>query len=322
MTDNQAVTCLLTKSRLSRREARWVNFPADFDVKFLHKPGKNNVADALSRVPECNISEAMVTDDPEAQSILEQGYKSDKFFSKIISSVCSGSHGGFRNRYAWNRDESRLYLIDDNQQKLCIPKGKLRLQLSQAHHNSSLACHPGRDPTYSRLARYYFGPGMAQQQVRKFVRSCDTCQWTKGDQHRQNLLHPLPVPNQPWEQVGMDFITGLPVTKAILTFVDHLTKTAHDVPTRSTIDASGSAELYIDYVFPQHGLTKVVVCDRDPRLTSEVFRQVFRILGVWLNFSTSNHPQTDGMTERVHRVIGQMLRSTVNHRQIIGMRYY
>ena len=53
VTDNQAVTCLLTKSRLSRREARWVNFLADFDIKFLHKPGKNNVADALSRVPEC-----------------------------------------------------------------------------------------------------------------------------------------------------------------------------------------------------------------------------------------------------------------------------
>ena len=117
----------------------------------------------------------------------------------------------------------------------------------------------------------------------------------------------------------MDFITGLPVTPrghdAILTFVDHLTKTAHFVPTRSTIDASGSAELYIDHVFRLHGLTKVLVCDRDPRFTSEVFRQVFRILGVRLNFSTSNHPQTDGMTERVHRVIGQMLRSTVNHRQ-------
>ena len=98
------------------------------------------------------MSEAMVTDDPEAQSTLEQGYKSDKFFSKIISSVCSGSRGGFRNRYAWNRDESRLYLIDDDQRRLCIPKGKLRLQLCQAHHNSSLACHPGRDRTYSRLA--------------------------------------------------------------------------------------------------------------------------------------------------------------------------
>eukprot|EP00117_Sycon_ciliatum_P013075 scpid58647/ scgid13889/ Transposon Ty3-I Gag-Pol polyprotein; Gag3-Pol3; Transposon Ty3-2 TYA-TYB polyprotein; Capsid protein; p24; Spacer peptide p3; Nucleocapsid protein p11; Ty3 protease; p16; Spacer peptide J; Reverse transcriptase/ribonuclease H; p55; Integrase p52; Integrase p49 len=117
----------------------------------------------------------------------------------------------------------------------------------------------------------------------------------------------------------MDLITGLPTTPqgndAILTFIDRLTKQAHFVATKISIDAQGAADLHIRNVYRLHGLSKSIVSDRDPRFTAELYRDVFKQLGVRLDFSTANHPQTDGATERVHRTIGQILRSAVNHRQ-------
>jgi hypothetical protein len=44
------------------------------------------------------------------------------------------------------------------------------------------------------------------------------------------LLQPLSIPSQCWEEVSMDFITGLPKSKGksvIMVIVDRLTKYAH-----------------------------------------------------------------------------------------------
>ena len=87
------------------------------------------------------------------------------------------------------------------------------------------------------------------------------------------------------------------------------------IPTTSTIDAEGAACLYVNNVFTLHGLSKSIVSDRDPRFTSAFFKEVFAILGVKLRMSTANHPQTDGQTEHMNRVVENTLRAFANHRQ-------
>ena len=153
----------------------------------------------------------------------------------------------------------------------------------------------------------------------RYVKTCKVCQLAKGGRTPPFPLQPLPVPSKPWESISLDFITGLPTSSkgndAILTFVDRLSKQAHFVPTKSTIDAAGTADLYMENIFRLHGLSRTIVSDRDPRFTSELYRTIFQRLGVELRFSTANHPQTDGLTERTHRTIEQILRTTVNHRQ-------
>ena len=112
---------------------------------------------------------------------------------------------------------------------------------------------------------------------------------------------------------------GLPQTpngyNAIYTFVDRLTKAVHLVPTVSSIDAKGSASLYIQNVFRLHGLSDSIVGDRDPRFTASSFQEVFDQLGTKLALSTAKHPQTDGSTERMNRLIEDILRAFVNHKQ-------
>ena len=114
----------------------------------------------------------------------------------------------------------------------------------------------------------------------------------------------------------MDFIMGLPSMArghdAIYTFVDRLTYYVHLVPTSSTVDAKGSGDIYIRDVFRLHGLSTTIVLDRDPRFTAAFYREVFDRLGTRLALSTASRPQTDGLTERVNRIVEDVLRAFVN----------
>ena len=111
----------------------------------------------------------------------------------------------------------------------------------------------------------------------------------------------------------MDFVFGLPKDKegntGIVVFVDRLSKMTHLAAVPDTIDGEGTALLFIDRVFRQHGLPVAIVSDRDPRFTGKFWTSIFKVLGARLDMSTADHPQTDFQTERVNRVIGDVLRS-------------
>ncbi|KAG3075596.1 hypothetical protein PI125_g21708 [Phytophthora idaei] len=62
-------------------------------------------------------------------------------------------------------------------------------------------------------------------------------------------------------------------------------------------------------VFVHHGMPLDIVSDRDPRFTARFWQGVFTLLGAQLSMSTADHPQTDGQTERVNRVLGDQLKS-------------
>ena len=73
-----------------------------------------------------------------------------------------------------------------------------------------------------------------KKDVKDFVKECDVCQCQKYLAVAPGgLLQPLNIPNQIWEEISMDFITGLPKSKrytAILVVVDHLSKYSHFIP--------------------------------------------------------------------------------------------
>ncbi|KAG2881151.1 hypothetical protein PC117_g26442 [Phytophthora cactorum] len=62
-------------------------------------------------------------------------------------------------------------------------------------------------------------------------------------------------------------------------------------------------------VFKHHGMPLDIVPDRDPRFTARFWQEVFALLRTQLSMSTADHPQTDGQTERVNRVLGDLLKS-------------
>ncbi|KAE9092309.1 hypothetical protein PF010_g5148 [Phytophthora fragariae] len=111
----------------------------------------------------------------------------------------------------------------------------------------------------------------------------------------------------------MDFIFGLPRDAegrtGVLVFVDRFSKMVHLAPVAAEVTVDESAELFLDLVFRHHGLPESIVSVRDPRFTSAFLTRLFALLGTRLLMSTAAHPETDGQTERVNRVLEGVLRS-------------
>jgi hypothetical protein len=73
--------------------------------------------------------------------------------------------------------------------------------------------------------------------------------------------------------------------------------------------------LFIRTVYCHHGMPASLVSDRDTRFTSAFWASLCEQLGVKRQLSTANHPQTDGQTERVNRILEEYLRAYVGSRQ-------
>ena len=113
----------------------------------------------------------------------------------------------------------------------------------------------------------------------------------------------------------MDFVVRLPVKgrkhDSVWVVVDRLTKSAHFLLIRTDYLLNKLTGLYIREIVRLHGIPISIISDRDPRFTSRFWGKLQEALGTRLNFSTAFHPQTDGQSERVIKVLEDMLRSYV-----------
>ncbi|GJT54723.1 DNA/RNA polymerases superfamily protein [Tanacetum coccineum] len=132
-------------------------------------------------------------------------------------------------------------------------------------------------------------------------------------QRASGLLQPLEIPMWKWDEISMDFVTGLPTTQkrhdAIWVVVDRLTKSAHFLPIRKNYGISKLAEIFRQEIVRLHGTPTSIVSDRDPKFTSRFWKGLQKAWGTRLKFSTAFHPQTDGQSERTIQTLEDMLRA-------------
>jgi hypothetical protein len=302
-TDHESLKHLRGQDKLNRRHARWVEFIEMFPYVVQYKQGKDNkVADALSRryVLISTLNAKLL-----GFEHIKEMYSKDDDFGAIFDACELGALDKF-----YKHDG---YLFREN--KLCIPKCSLRELLVLESHGGGLMGHFGVTKTLDILREHFFWPHM-RKHVEKICANCITCKKAKSRVNTNGLYTPLPVPNEPWTDVSMDFVVGLPRTKkgrdSIFVVVDRFSKMAHFIPCHKTDDATHIADLFFREVVRLHGLPKTVVSDRDAKFLSHFWRVLWGKLGTKLLFSTSCHPQTDGQTEVVNRSLSQLLRVVIN----------
>jgi hypothetical protein len=91
-----------------------------------------------------------------------------------------------------------------------VPKYQLKEKVMHKTHDSPLSGHPGYLKTYRKIKERFAWKGL-KNDVLRFMKECISCQQNKAEHtHPAVLLQPLPIPEQKWESVSMEFITGIP----------------------------------------------------------------------------------------------------------------
>jgi hypothetical protein len=112
-----------------------------------------------------------------------------------------------------------------------------------------------------------------KREIAEYVAVCDNCHRIKAEHQRPaGLLQWLQIPQWKWDEIGMDFIVGLPRTRtsydSIWVVVDRLTKAAHFIPVKTTYNSAVLAELYRSRIVCLHGIPKKIVSNRGTQFTS------------------------------------------------------
>ena len=152
----------------------------------------------------------------------------------------------------------------------------VRTRLIREIHDQPSSGHQGIARMLEALRRGYDWPG-AKQDIKQYIRNCHNCCRSKAPRDKLNrLLQPLSIPEQRWQDISIDFITGLPLSEghnAILTVVDRLSKERHYIPYTAGEEGTSAEEtvkLLLQWVYRTHGLSSSIISDRGPQFVSMI----------------------------------------------------
>ncbi|GJR70909.1 putative reverse transcriptase domain-containing protein [Tanacetum coccineum] len=322
-TDHKSLQHILDQKELNMRQRRWLELLSDYDCEIRYHPGKANVvADALSRkerVKPLRVRALVMTiglDLPKR--ILEAQIEARK-----PENLKSEDVGGMLIENSKDPEKPRKEKLEPRADgTMCLnnrswlPRyGDLRALIMHESHKSKYSVHPGSDKMYQDMKQLYWWPNM-KADIATYVSKCLTCLRVKAEHQKPSGLLVQPaIPQWKWENITMDFVTKLPRTQSgndtIWVIVDRLTKSAHFLPMRETDPMDKLARLYLKEVVTRHGIPVSIICDRDPRFTSNFWRSFQKAMGTRLDMSTAYHPETDGQSERTIQTLEDMLRACV-----------
>ncbi|PSS05114.1 hypothetical protein PHLCEN_2v3941, partial [Hermanssonia centrifuga] len=307
--DHRTLENFAEQKHLSRRQARWQEFLSQYDFKIVYILGKDNApADAMSRKPqsssptrhpETTASILRVHPEPQWLETVKQGYSSDTWCTRLLSSLWDpvaqsavgpnalgvtaedALHRGWlngRERYGVCVRAGLLYIGE----RLVIPRiAALREDVFALAHDA--LGHWGTEKSYAAIRASYYWPNMRKELETLYVPAC-----------------PLP------EDEGFN---------CILTITDRIGADLRIIPCRADLSAKELATLFFRHWYCKNGLPLEVVSDRDKLFMSKFWKALHRLTGVKLKMSTLFHPDTDGSSGRSNRTIIQALRYHVERNQ-------
>ena len=268
----------------------------------------NAAASAVSRSPAPLELSAISFCTPKWLAVVTEGYQQYEADKELLQELAlTGSNDkGYTLHQGVIRYKDRIWLGHNKE---------AQKDIILSLHDSVVGVNSGFQGTYQRIKGLFAWPAL-KQDIQAYVQACVVCKQAKSEHIKKpGLLSPLPIPKEAWNMVSMDFIGGLPKSKnfdTILVVIDKFSKYGHFIPLCHPFTALQVAQIYVDNIYKLHGLPQVLVTDRDPIFTSNIWQELCKLTDTKMNMSSANHPQTDGQTEKLNQCLETFLRCLVH----------
>ena len=261
------------------------------------------------------VPDQIINEDKEA---LKQAQATDPKLDSIRRRVDSGnitvSRGLNRGETKFIRKKDLTYRQFTKGNKvtlqLVIPEG-FREKVLRLAHETLMSGHSGIKKTLDRVVSEFFWPGVCGD-VARFCKSCDICQRTiqKG-RVTKVPLGKMPLIDTPFKRVAVDIVGPIEPrsdkkSRYILTVIDYATRYPEAVALPS-IETERVAEALVE-MFSRVGIPDEMLTDCGSQFTAEVMKEVSRLLSLQQFTTTPYHPMCNGLVERFHATLKQMLR--------------
>ena len=239
--------------------------------------------------------------------------------SMNLKSISVSRKGNGLDSVPWNVIEQIIRTYFNNGGfEICIcngevitPNEKDRLRIIQECHDSTMAGHKGESKTYERVRERFHWKGM-REDIREYVRSCDSCQRKKLK--RQAIKLPMKITDTPkrfLEKIQIDLVGPLTRTESgnthILTWQDCLTKYSGAIPLSKT-DAPHVAVAIAENIICVFGCPEIIQTDQGSQFTSRLMNSFAVLFKIKQYYSSAYHPQSLGALERSHHTFVEYLR--------------
>ncbi|GJX03388.1 putative reverse transcriptase domain-containing protein [Tanacetum coccineum] len=283
-TYHKSLQHILDQKELNMRQVHWLELLSDYDCEIRCHLGKSNVADALSRKEQIkplrvralvmtiglDLPKQILNAQTEAQK--PENLKNEDVGGMIRKDIPKEQLEPLADGTLCLNDRSWLPCFGD-----------LRIVIMNESHKSKYSIYPGSDKMYQDMKKLYWWPNM-KADVATYVSKCLTCAKVKTEHQRPSGLLVQPeIPLWKWDNITIVFVTKLPKSSqgydTIWVIVDRLTKSAIFTPIRETDSLEKLARMYLKEVVTRHGIHVSIICDRDPRFTSNFWRSLQKALG-------------------------------------------
>ena len=207
---------------------------------------------------------------------------------------------------------------DDRERlKLVVPR-ILRGAVMWNFHDAVTAGHLGVRRTYDKITRSnYYWPHL-RRYVQDYISSCDICEERKNPTRKKRSYMKTHVSGVKFERIGVDIAGPFPKSTNgyvyILVLSDYFTKFMEIFPLRN-IEAQTVAETMFRGWIKRYGCPQEIHSDQGAQFESQLFLEMCKFLQINKTRTTSYHPQSDGMVERLNRTIKDMLSKYISVNQ-------
>lgn len=201
--------------------------------------------------------------------------------------------------------------------RIIVPR-KLRDVVMWNFHDAVTAGHLGVRRTFDKLNRSnYYWPHL-RRYVQNYIASCDICEERKNPHRKKRSFIKSYLSGVKFERIGVDIAGPFPKSVNGFTYIivisDYFTKFTEIFPLRN-IDAETVAETLFKGWIKRYGCPQEIHSDQGAQFESQLFREMCKVLQINKTRTTSYHPQSDGMIERLNRTIKDILSKYISVNQ-------